>query len=124
MVKTVTCDVFRSTVYFCYGVSFETAITSFEKDMKVTIESILHKPSPMMAGCLLYVYDEGKCPLYLLWVESKNDIFVLMHECSHLAFRIFEINGVEINEHTQEIYANYHESWVKRLHNIMKSKKK
>ncbi len=121
--KKLICDVFRVIVYFCCGESYEIAIKHFQSAMKVKVEEVLLHKSPMMGGCVLYIYDEGKCPIYLLWLQNKHDIYALSHECVHLAYRVFEVNGIAVNEHTQEVYANYQEAWMRRLHKIMRGKK-
>jgi len=121
--KKIVCDVFRVVVYFCCGDSYESAIKHFQLAMKVKVGEVLQTSSPMMGGCVLYIYDEGRYPIYLLWLKDKHDLYALSHECVHLAFRIFEVNGTEINEHTQEVYANYQEAWLRRLHKIIKDKK-
>lgn len=61
--------------------------------------------------------------IYILWVEDSRDIYSIIHECVHLAGRVFADKEITLAPDREEPFAYYVESWVRRIWESIKTYK-
>jgi hypothetical protein len=126
-VKYVYDQVYRREVLFIVGCSLAYANTL--KELK-EYDIILDDQTSNQALGITMLITKDDYPKYtsgaafLIWIEDRKDLFTLIHEVTHMCIKIFELSNMSITNETTEAFAFYHESWVKRLYDLMNEKTK
>lgn len=121
IIKIIPDEVYRHDLLFVAGCSLEEANKSLKKyninpyvpaeEPKGLMWAISEKESSNIIGTALF-----------LWVKDRKDFYTLLHEVSHLCVKVFDLSNMEINPHTTEAFAFYHEFWFRKLWRLMNKK--
>jgi len=108
------CPLFNDDIYLMTG--DQDAAENFCKGLELTDK---HR------GKTAEIADKGSLLPggFLVWVDSRQNYYTMVHETLHLARIIMEYHGVPFNAENDEFIATYQTYWVKKFwHTMSKGK--
>lgn len=115
--KLIFDKVFRSEVLFYVCENGEKVISHIKKKYNVIWDS------PGFDGykgtCVELFDKKTKITTWLIWVSDKKDWKSMVHETSHLVFRILDKRGVKYSSDNDETFCYLHEYFVSEFWHVM-----
>ncbi len=114
-------EVYRHDVLFIAGCELEEVNKELKKyKIKPWIPDV--RPKGIMR-----VFSEDDSPgvtgnPMLIWVRDRKDFYTLLHVVTHLCIEVFDLSNMDVDKHTTEAFAFYHEFWFKTLWRVMSKK--
>ncbi len=104
------CPIFKDDVWLMTG--NPKAAEAFCKGLKLT--------KAHRGKCVDLADDKDELPSgFLIWIDSSENFYTMVHETLHLVRTVFEYHGVPFNQENDEFIASYQNYWVRKFWNTM-----
>ena len=120
--KIVKDPVFRSAVLFYQCLDGKEATKHIRKmySAKTDCSDITNTSFDGFAGTCIELFNT-KTGLtdWFVWIRDKNDWKTMVHEASHLTFRVLDKRGVKYNSDNDETWCYLHEFFIREFWHVM-----
>ena len=99
------------TLFYQGGDDFKI---SAHAEMKYNINLDAKSLGPLNGTCI-ELHNKDKGAIWLIWVRNRKDWKVMVHEASHLVFRILDTCGVNYKSGNDETWCYLHEYYISKF---------